>query len=354
MKFDDKTVDLLKYAVALYLRGDIPTASLFASTCYESLLPKQKDKDENAPARLQRLVGSYPSLQPVYNNLKVCNRYRNDIIHHQKYVDIEDFLIKLQESIGLDFSKRENRIDNEEFRFLKKKVLGSVSNETSKFTDRPFVGFIESDFRDLFVLKEKMVFLREAIANFCLNELEPPLYFDDVSEVANNSAWVWLAAVTTLEKERPKIELPSISVLGTNNDIRLYIEFGGRCKKERQTYHDLLLSKQLDDDLRKLKGGYSFFDIYWYFNIENKLTIQEFVEKRDLGKIAFDKDFVKEGVKKFQKEINQKLTIQNNRHLIGKVYSRDQVVEMGPSFITETTDTFSQLLPILNKVQSKN
>lgn len=351
MKFDSKTVDLLKYAVALYMRGDIPTAGLFAATCFESLLPKRKDWEENAPARLKRLADEDTSLQPAYDSLIVCNRYRNEIIHHQKFNNVEDFLFRLQAATGLDFSKRETRIDNEEFRFLKRKVLGTVSFDPGKYSSREFEGFLDSDFRDLFALKEKITFLGAAISD-CLKELDSPLYFDAVSEVNNNSAWVWLAAVTTLEKERPKVELPSISLLGTNNDIRLYLEFGGRCKKERQKYHELLLSKKLDVDLRNLKNGYSFFDIYWYFNLENVMTIQDFIEKRDLGKIAFDKDLVRDGVENFKNEIDGKMTIQNNKYLVGKVYHRNQVVEMGASFVSEATDSFSRLVPILNKIQS--
>jgi hypothetical protein len=300
---------------------------------------------------LKRLVAKDSSFRPFEKELKKCIGLRNTIIHDLKFDRVSELLNILQNSTGIDFSKKENRIDNEEYRFLRKKVSGFAPIEPFP---RTFDGFKETDFRNLCTLQERIIFLRGAIADFCLNELNVPLYFDDVSEVVNNSAWVWLAAVTTLEKGRPKIELPSISILATNNDVRVYLEFGGRCKFEREKYYELLLTKGLDDELSNLKDGYSFFDIYWYFNIENIHSIQSFIERRDLGKIAYNKDLVRENVDLYKKEIRKNLTLQNNKYLVGKVFSRTQVVEMGVAFVDEVKDVFSRLQPLLIKIQSDN
>lgn len=351
MQFKEKTKDLLKYAVALHIRGDDPTAGLYASACFESLLPKQLDRTDRYIDRVNRLIQSSSRLKNISKKVKDCITYRNDIVHNAGYEHVPKILYNLQTILDIDFSKKENKIDDEEFRFFRKRATGLSPVISSKYTQRAFEGITEEDFRNLFELKEKILFLRESLASYCANELDPPLFFDDISEVNNNSAWVWLAAVTTLERDRPKIELPSLSVLATNKDIRVYLEFGGRCKFERKKYYKLLLQKGLDTELMALGGKSVFFDVYWYFNIENVQSIQHFIEQRDLGKIVFDRDYLQEEFENYTLELKQKKTIPNNKCLVGSVYSKEDVVAMGAGFVDEVKKQFRVLSPIIKKVK---
>lgn len=344
----DETInDLVSYAVLLCGRNELQTAGYYASAAFELLLPKvpgeaRENFYENRIIAYCRVNNCSPE---IHNSLMQCRIIRNQIIHYNDTRRVPGFIDDLCTVRNLNSHQISIELDGEDLRRLRKKFSYSAPGSNSSMLGQLFAGFGDQDFRNLHEMRNTLSYLKEKLSAYCKN-FKPAVFFDEISEAT--SAYVWLAAVKSLDGDRPKIDLPSLSILATNHDIRVYIDFGGRCKKERKRYYHLLLNKKLDPFLKDLGSYFRIFDTYWYFNLENIRTIQQFAERREHGDIL-EEDIQKQ-VTDFESLIDEKRTIPENKLLVGRIFTKEYVIQAGTKFADEVCETLSKLHPILEKL----
>lgn len=337
---------LLKYAVLLSSNNELQTAGYYATAVFELLLPNVKGDGKGLyEPRIDAYCRTSNSSREMYNLLLKCRDVRNQIVHQNSLRCVQGLIDDLCVIRGVNNHQLTNGMDHEDYRRLRKKFSYSGTQIHPATLAKLFSGFSQQDFRNLNEMRNTLSYLRERLAPWC-ERLNPPLYFDEISEAT--SAYVWLAAVRTLKSERPKIDQPSISVLATNNDVRLYLDFGGRCKAERKRYYHLLLNKKIDASLKELGSDYCIFDTYWYFNIENIMTIQQFADRREHGHILDENILAR--VAEFEEQLEGKRTITENKLLIGRIISRDEVINAGVGFVQKVESAIEKLHPIICKL----
>jgi len=335
--------DLLKYAILLCNNNELQTAGYYAAAVFELLLPKVKvDGNKVYEPRIDAYCRTNNCSRELYNLLLKCRDVRNQIVHQNSLRSVQGLIDDLCIVRGVNKHQLANDLDHEDYRRFRKKFSTSGSQIHPTTLVQLFSGFNQQDFRSLNEMRNTLSYLREKLAPWC-ERLNPPIYFDEISEAT--SAYVWLAAVRTLESERPKIDQPSISVLATNYDIRVYLDFGGRCKNERKRYYHLLLNKVLDPLLKTLGPDFRIFDTYWYFNLENIMTIQQFAERREHGDIADENILAR--VAEFEEQLDGKRTISENKLLIGRIFSKDEIINAGIGFAHQVESVIGKLHPII-------
>jgi len=338
----DETInDLVSYAVLLCGRNELQTAGYYASAAFELLLPNVsgETRENFFVKRIIAYCRANQCSTEVQNTLKQCRIIRNQIIHYNDTRQVSGFIDDLCTVRNLNSHQLSSKLDEEDFRRLRKKFSYSAPYSNISILGQLFAGFDDQDFRNLHKMWNTLNFLREKLSA-CCKSFKPTVFFDEISEAT--SAYVWLAAVKSLDGDRPKINQPSLSILATNHDVRVYIDFGGRCKIERKRYYHLLLNKKLDPFLKNLGPDFRIFDTYWYFNLENIRTIQQFSEQREHGKLIMEEDLQKQ-VTDFESLIDEKRTIPENKLLIGRI-------QAGTRFADEVCETLSKLHPILEKL----
>jgi hypothetical protein len=344
--------ELLKYAILLYEDKDWHTAGFYAAAAFEACITAPKSgHDDCYSKRIDRTEGLNSSEKNVLTN---CIGLRNKAIHEHLYIEHRDsyvnkLITNLCEILSFNRVAIQQSSDYEDIKSLQTKLVGNSSCEVFRGFKGLYSGFQDEDFRNLYEMRNKMYYLLAELHDFC-KRLKPALQFDQISKTI--SAYVWLAAVRKLDCERPKIQYPSLSILATNVDVRVYLDFGGRCKKERKKYYKLLLSKEAIDIFKDLDGEFYLFDIYWYFNIENKVSLQTFYQNRFFVHKGHIEDEIKNLVDDFEKEIDSRKTIPDNKMLLGKIYSKEYVISRGYNFVDDIKDTYVKLLPIFNAIQA--
>lgn len=339
--------DLLRYAVLLSNRSELQTAGYYASAAFELLLPKLpgEPRENYYNYRIDAHFSAKNCLPEVRNILIKCREIRNQIIHCNETRRVIGFIDDLCTVRGLNKHQLSADLDEEDFRRLRKKLCYPDPSSSRSVLGQLFVGISDQDFRNLHKMWNTLSHLRDKLISYC-NNLNPPIFFDEISEA--NSAYVWLAAVKSLKGDRPKIDQPSLSILATNHDVRVYIDFGGRCKNERKRYYHLLLNKKLDPFLKELGSDFRFFDTYWYFNLENVRTIQQFAERREHGNIL--EEDLQQTVIEFESFIDERRTIPENKLLVGRIFQKSDVIQAGEGFANEVCATLSKLHPIFEKL----
>lgn len=340
--------DLLCYAVLLCGRNEMQTAGYYASAAFELLLPNlpEATKEKCYEKRITAYCLANQCSQEIYNTLMECRWVRNQLIHYNDTRQVSGFIDDICTVRSLNRHQLSVELDGEDLRRLRKKFSSSVPSSNCSALGKLFVGFSEQDFRNLHEMRNTLNYLKEKLTSHC-NGLKPALFFDEISETT--SAYVWLAAVKSLDGERPKIDQPSLSILATNHDVRVYLDFGGRCKKERKRYYHLLLNKKLDPLLKSLGSDFRIFDTYWYFNLENIRTLQEFYELREHGTLTNEED-LKRQVAEFEFLLDEKRTVPENKLLIGRIFPKEEVIPAGSGFAKEVCLTISKLHPIFEKL----
>jgi len=338
---NQQAIDLVTYAAILAENRELRTAGFFASAGFEAILPKVTKNEEKDfyDKRISDYCYFYKRESWVEDTLKDAKTIRNKIIHNLDYSEVNEMIRFMCRVLDLDEKKILAETDPEDFRRLRKKITSETEQPYFAGFGNLFKGFAESDFRNLHDLRYSLRLLQAKLSLFC-QKISPQLVFDEISEA--NSAYVWLAAVDQLEGHRSKIDKPSISVLLTNQDMRIYLDFGGRCKEQRKRYYKNLLNKKYDQILRNLDENYRIFDVYWYFNLENILTIQDFVEKRDMGRLVEQKALIDE-VEDFIGFVEENRTIPENKLLLGKIFTKDQVVALGEEVVSVVQHTYADL-----------
>jgi len=340
--------DLVSYAVLLCGRNELQTAGYYASAAFELLLPKVpgEGKESFYEKRIEAYCQENNCSLETQNILKLSRKIRNQIIHHNDTRRVSSFIDDLCSLRGLNSRQLSVELDPEDFRRLRKKFSSSDSVTFNSPLINLFYGFSDQDFRNLHEMRNTLNYLKEKLSS-CCNSFNPPVFFDEISEAT--SAYVWLAAVKSLDGHRPKIDQPSLSILATNHDVRVYIDFGGRCKKERKRYYHLLLNKKLDPFLKNLGPDFRIFDTYWYFNLENIRTIQQFSERREHGTLVMEED-LQQQVTDFESLIDEKRTIPENKLLVGRIFSKSEVIQAGSKFADVICETLSKLHPVFEKL----
>lgn len=339
--------DLLKYAILLCSRSELQTAGYYASAALELLLPKVpgEPRENFYEFRINAHFPETHSLPEIRNILHKSRDIRNQVIHNNDLRRVHGLIDDLCTVRGLNKHQLSVELDGEDFRRLRQKFRYSTPTSSPSALGQLFAGFCDQDFRNLYEMRNTLSYLKERLSPYC-SKLKPALFFDEISEAI--SAYVWLAAVKSLDDDRPKIDQPSLSVLATNHDMRVYLDFGGRCKNQRKRYYHLLLNKKLDLFLKALGPEFRVFDTYWYFNLENILTIQQFAERREHGELI--EEDLQRRVTDFESLIDEKRTIPENKLLVGRIFSKTEVVQAGIGFADEVCAAFSKLHPILEKL----
>lgn len=338
--------DLLKYAILLCNNNELQTAGYYAAAAFELLLPQVKgDGMKVYEPRIDAYCRANNCNRELYNLLMDCRNVRNQIVHHNNLRGVQGLIDNLCIVRGGNKQQLASDLDHEDYRRFRKKFCSSGNQVHPTTLVQLFSGFSQQDFRNLNEMRNTLSYLREKLAPWCERQ-KPSLHFDEISEAT--SAYVWLAAVRTMASERPKIDQPSISILATNHDIRVYLDFGGRCKDERKRYYHLLLNKKLDPLLKSLDRNFRIFDTYWYFNIENIMTIQQFVERREHWEFADENILAR--LAEFEAQLDGKRTISENKLLIGRIFSQDEVVAAGVGFAHQVESVIAKLHPIISKL----
>lgn len=129
------------------------------------------------------------------------------------------------------------------------------------------------DFENLFSMRNKMLHLARHTQERLLNKFKN-LDLDVISKVDTTTAYVWLAFNLHKDTEdgvRDRISGASASILATPLDFRIYIDFGGEAKQEREDYYQFLQSDEGRDYLEAFATEHlDMFDIDWYCFIVNR------------------------------------------------------------------------------------
>lgn len=141
-----------------------------------------------------------------------------------------------------------------------------------------FEPIIESDFENLFLMRKKMLSLRGIFNKWKLLK-KNDLTTDIVSTIDTTSAYIWMPLVPHTLKVAKKqgIYNCAVSILVTPLDFRVYMDFGGYAKDERERYYQFIESKEYQDYVNELKGNekdeMERFDIDWFCFISDRSKI---------------------------------------------------------------------------------
>lgn len=365
----ERVNDMIRYSIMLDGIGNTMMAGFFSALAFEMLLRQgcglDATDDEKTSFELVNLLCSAGSrYKPFGYRLHQTRTKRNDFIHGKR-TDTEivrEMIDGLCEVQNLNPAHIRATLDHEDFERLSKQFRAPDQNPPTAAGDAATrIKFEGKHFRDLYRMRARMQELVGSLGEFC-KKLHPNLAFDEVSRVDPKTAYVWAAATFHEGAQRPKVDKPSLSILGTNRDLRVYIDFGGRCFQGRRVYLTQLLDGRFDEDLKKLDPtAYTLFDIYWYFNLEPRFTLGQF-----LNLPAAELEQEKARAKRFLDQVDKKLrvdgttpveqlrtrlfnTVSENLLLIGRVFSQAEAVEC-KDFREIVSNTMVDLYPTFAKV----
>lgn len=140
------------------------------------------------------------------------------------------------------------------------------------------------DFDNLFELRRKLVQFKNYLDNW-LPQNATFLHTDILTTIDTTSAYIWMPLVSKKkEKMQSGIYGCSVSLLATPQDLRIYMDFGGRAVHERRIYYDFLNgSSEYEKLLETLrcKNGLQVFDIDWYSFRFNERQINTWLAGKD-------------------------------------------------------------------------
>jgi hypothetical protein len=359
-KGKDRTLELLKYALAADYHLEHVEAAFIASKAFEAILKSVEEAADREQKGFQkRLVERYcrvnkrpPSCK---DTLETCIRLRNEIVHDQlvggqlDHATVEQLLENLCEVLGQDYENLRASQDHEALRRYREEFGDRPHDESYAF---PMFGRFEpEDFRNLYSMRVKLLCLCERMKQDAgLQGMG--LHFDHLSRVDSTSGYVWAAAVRDRKGARSKVRQPSLSILATPQDLRLYLDFGGDCKRERLRYLQLLAEGKLDDHLGRLGAGYEFFDVFWYCSIvqDGRREVRDALTNPG----AFRQQAARriQGFKARNREAllpNSERTLTENVLLVGKIFDQAAAIDL-PDVTREAVTVFQDLAPILDAV----
>jgi hypothetical protein len=125
--------------------------------------------------------------------------------------------------------------------------------------------------------------------------------------------------------ERPNIVLPSVSILATPLDFRIYIGFGGKALQSRQRFLDFLQSDG-DDSFSDFvitlgndeQSRFSFFDVEWYSHITKRTPLADVQQNPQLFE-----QLISEAKSYYKVKIASNGIQTGDRMLCGFIFSRE-------------------------------
>lgn len=194
-----------------------------------------------------------------------------------------------------------------------------LTKDKAKGYDFNNIKIIASDFENLFVLREKMVSLKNYLNDWLL-EKNILLQTDVLTTIDTTSGYIWMPLVPTksVSNGRASVYECSVSFLATPGDLRIYMDFGGYQRNLRKLYY-----KFLSDSPEYLEFSNRFvnkqflkvFDIDWYFLKFNERPFSEWLLSKESA-IAMAKNKIEKCKK------SEASPITWNRCLHGYVYSK--------------------------------
>lgn len=209
---------------------------------------------------------------------------RNDIMHDVKFPErmpgnnLEFVYYVWSELLPEIFTKRKNMGHDEKY----SSIIDTISEleadywiryveETAKANVEisEFKPIIESDFENLFLMRKKMLSLRGIFNKWKLLK-KNGLTTDVVSTIDTTSAYIWMPLVPHTLKVAKKqgVYNCAVSILVTPLDFRVYMDFGGYAKDERERYYQFLKSPEYCAYVKTFTGTgkeeMKVFDIDWF------------------------------------------------------------------------------------------
>lgn len=343
---DQEDLNLIgKYIAGLYRLNYFVVAGYVAANTFESIInifledqgkldflcETQKCLDKKIRTLDTSILKKQFNIYESIDDLIDIKYIRNDITHGfirdiekekiQKLVEFVWKVTKISDELELDL------IDLKTAQYWVRdfEVITAKNSDKGKFShgDREIT---KSDFLDLYKMRHRFLEIEAFLDTTKRLGKYPKYKVDNVSAVNPTSAYVWLAIVDAKTKSRKKIFGPSISILATPVDFRIYLDFGGFAFDDRKRYYQFLQSfdsKKLDID----KDDLYIFDIDWYAFFGEKFSYEKYVDSPRL------KEKAEENIQ-FLKKDNRQAPLSWNKLLIGYVYDREELPEQKLDFDT--------------------
>ena len=167
----------------------------------------------------------------------------------------------------------------DEVEFMRKESGGKIELSATKIS--------VDDFGNLFDLRRKLVFLKKYLDGW-LTKNADFLKTDILTTIDTTSGYIWMPLVSKQvnKEERAGIYDCSVSLLATPLDLRIYMDFGGNARQQRDTYYNFLEESSEYLDIQKSLAESScleVFDIDWYSAIFNCKPYEQWL-KNDCSK----------------------------------------------------------------------
>jgi hypothetical protein len=331
-----------KYIAGLYRLNYFVVSGYVAANTFESIINKFLDSQgkldflcetqECLHKKIEKLdtflLKKQLDISTSTDELILIKEIRNDIVHgfirdvgKEKIEEIVQFI---WEVIREDSYLSLNDIDLKTAQYWVRDFEVITSKEVTHSFKRDTKEIKKDDFYDLYTMRHKLLSFENYLhTEQCLGKYKN-FKVDNVSAVNPTSAYVWLAIVESEIKSRKKIFGPSISILVTPLDLRVYLDFGGFAYDERLKYYKFLQkfnAKEINLDKKNLY----IFDIDWYAFFGEKNKYEEYIVTAEM----------QEKAKKMQmeiKKVDKNVPLSWNKLLIGYIYERESLLDESLSF----------------------
>ncbi len=275
---------------------------------------------------------------------------RNDIVHgfirdisKDKIEDLVEFIWSVTKKID------ESELDNIDLKTAQYWVrdFEVITEKSTKKINLSGVSraISKDDFLDLYEMRHRFLEIEEYLDKQKRLGKNPKYKIDNVSAINPTSAYVWLAIVEAESKSRKKILGPSISILATPLDIRIYLDFGGLAFDDRKRYYKFLqhiTASSVNID----KEDLYIFDIDWYSFFGDVYNFDEFVDTFEF------KEKVKSSLELIKKEKKKNIPIAWNKLLIGYILKRDDL-ENGKLMFDDIWNKLENIISVYEFFQEK-
>lgn len=160
-----------------------------------------------------------------------------------------------------------------------------VVDETRiKVSAAEFNGIHARDFDNLFHLRDTLLALQAQLEHW-LPKHAGHLATDILTTIDTTSAYIWMPLVQKVKKVDgvgKGVWDCSVSILATPLDFRIYMDFGGRARDEREGFYNFLASEDYAEIYeRSMAGnGWQVFDVDWYSALHNQRSLDRWVGNR--------------------------------------------------------------------------
>jgi hypothetical protein len=272
------------------------------------------------------------------NRLDKLREKRNDVMHANSMKKsaiekIEAYLISdCIELVNLssDFFLQEQKTDEE---YIADATFRLFPNSWLKPKGDLPPEILPQYFADLIVaLREYMQPLGKYLQEECLDRLDDKnpfrLKFNDLSRVNRSSGYIWISAVPASQNRRDRVYFPGLTVLFMPHEIAVYLELPGKSHKYKRVYYEQMLQRGKIKDFLSLaetkRRGFEFFHTWWYAMRQPVGSVADYLNNRTQKRKEWE---LAEKTNAVLADLNaQKSILTQNFFLIGKGYSRDEIL----------------------------